>query len=77
MHSGERRSPSLAAMTRREAVRDFLAGKTNTVYGDIGNWRPTEKKTKHSFERDPEFMPGQLFFPSDGSRFPGACPPKP
>ena len=43
MHSGERRAPSLASMTRRDSIREFLAGKTTTVYGDFGYRMPTEK----------------------------------
>ncbi|MFA6211318.1 MAG: hypothetical protein WCT03_14965 [Candidatus Obscuribacterales bacterium] len=31
----KRSSPSLAAMTRHESIRNFLAGKTNTIYGDL------------------------------------------
>lgn len=31
----KRSSPSLAAMTRHESIRNFLAGKTDTVYGDL------------------------------------------
>lgn len=76
MHSGERKSLSLASMTRRESIRDFLAGKTNAVYGDIGNLDPTERKTKHSNEIDPNLMQQKLF-PGDAIPLPTACPPKP
>lgn len=37
MDPSERRVPSLASMIRRESIRDFLAGKTNVLYVDIGD----------------------------------------
>lgn len=56
MLPGEHKSPSLASMIRRDSVGDFLAGKSNVVYGDIGNWAPTESKTKRSSDIDPSLM---------------------
>lgn len=73
MHPSERRSPSLASMIRRDSVRDFLAGKSNVVYGDIGNWSPTERETKHSSDIDPSLMQ-PLPFPGEGIPLPTACP---
>ncbi len=73
MLPGEHKSPSLASMIRRDSVRDFLAGKSNVVYGDVGNWAPTESKSKHSNELDPGLMQQQVFS-GDAILLPTACP---
>lgn len=73
MRPGEHKSPSLASMIRRDSVRDFLAGKSNVVYGDIGNWSPTERETKHPSDIDPSLMQ-PLPFSGEAIPLPTACP---
>jgi hypothetical protein len=63
-------------MTRRESIREFLAGKTNTVYGDFGYRMPTEETTENSLDPRQVLMP-QSLLPTDGVPFPTTCPVEP
>ena len=76
MHSGERSAPSLAAIARRESIRDILAVPSNTVYGDFGYRMPTEETTKNSLDPRQVLMP-QSLLPTDAVPFPTTCPVEP
>ena len=64
---------SSPATPARQGMAALTLAAIGVVYGDIGNWSPTERETKHPSDIDPSLMQ-PLPFSGEAIPLPTACP---